>query len=204
MLVIGLTGNYGMGKSTVLPVFRKLGAAVADSDEIVDSLLRKEDVIRKIRDLLGDDVLFRNGGLNKKKVAKLIFRNAILKNSLEEILHPIVFERILCFLDSVKKTHRIAVVEIPLLYEKGYEDRFDRTITVFADENKALSRLEKKGLRRKEAELRLHAQMPIEEKVRKSDFTIDNNGSMKKTTAQVEEIYGQLLKEEKDGDHNRP
>jgi len=204
MLVIGLTGNYGMGKSTVLPMFRNLGAAVIDSDEVVDSLLREEDVLEKIRVLFGKDIFFRNGSLNKKRVARIIFRNAILKNSLEEIVHPLVFERILCFLDSVKKTHRIAVVEIPLLYEKGYEDRFDRTITVFTDENKALSRLEKRGLRRKEAELRLHAQMPIKEKVGKSDFAIDNNGSMKKTTSQVEEIYGQLLKEEKDEDHNRP
>ena len=192
MLLIGLTGNYGMGKSTVLSMFEELGAAILDTDKIVESLLTEKDIIKKIRGLLDDKVFDENGSLNKKKVADLIFKNNKLRYLLENILHPLVFERIDFFLDKIKKKDEIILIAVPLLYERGYEERFDRTITVYTQEETALNRLKKEGITREKAVLRLKAQLPIEEKTKRSDFVIDNNGTIKETMSQVKTIYKKL------------
>jgi len=203
MLLVGLTGNYGMGKSTILSMFKKLGAITLDADSIVKILLTEKDILEKIRGLLGDKVFYKNGSLNKNLVAKLIFKNNKLRHNIEDILHPIVFERINDFLDKIHGQDRVTVIEIPLLYERGYEDRFDRTITVHTKEDIALDRLEKEGIDRKDALLRLKSQLPVEEKVKRSDFIIDNNGTIEDTIAQVEMIYRKLSEEVNDGDNQR-
>ncbi len=192
MLLIGLTGNYGMGKSTVLSMFEKLGAAILDTDKIVESLLTDKDVLEKIRGLLDDKVFDENGSLNKKKLADLIFKNNKLRYLLENILHPLVFERIEFFLDKINKKDKIILIAVPLLYERGYEERFDRIITVYTQEETALNRLEKEGITREKAVLRLKAQLPIEEKAKRSDFVIDNNGTIEETMSQVKTIYKKL------------
>ncbi len=192
MLLIGLTGNYGMGKSTVLSMFEKLGSTILDTDKIVESLLTEKDVLEKIRGLLGDKVFDKNGSLNKRKVADLIFKNNKLRYLLENILHPLVFERIEFFLVKINKKDEIILIAVPLLYEIGYEERFDRTITVYTQEETALNRLEKEGITREEALLRLKAQLPIEDKTRRSDFAIDNNGTIEETMSQVNKIYKKL------------
>lgn len=203
MLLVGLTGNYGMGKSTVLSMFQKLGALTLDTDEIVQLLLKEKEVLEKIRGLLGDNVFYKDGSLNKKKVANIIFKDGTLRHSLEDILHPLVFERINLFLGKTNSKDKIIVIEIPLLYERGYKDRFEKTIAVFSQEEKALNRLEKAGVKREEALQRLKSQLPIEEKMKQSDFIIENNGTIKETMAQVENIYKKLLKEAGYGDSDR-
>ncbi len=194
MLIVGLTGNYGMGKSTVLSMFGKFGVITLDTDRIVESLLIEKDVLEKIRGLLGEEIFYKNGSLDKKKVADLVFKDNALRYSIEDILHPLVFKRINFFLDKINGKDKVIIIAVPLLYERGYEDRFDRTITVHANEESALNRLEKEGITIEEALLRLKAQIPIEEKIKRSDFVIDNNGTIEETMAQVEIIYKKLLK----------
>ena len=179
MLVAGLTGNYGMGKSRILSIFAKLGAYTFNSDTIVAALLTEKDVLEKIRGVIGHDVFNKRGSLNKKKVAGLIFRDKTLRRSLEDILHPLVFKRIKDMLKTVDKGS-VVVVEVPLLFERGHRKKFDKTITVFTDEETALKRLEKAGVKRTDALLRLQAQLPIREKMKRSDFIIDNSGSIRK------------------------
>lgn len=203
MLVVGLTGNYGMGKSTVLQMFKKLGAATLDADEIVESLFEEKIVLGKIRDLLGDKVFDKNGSLNKKIIIELIFKNNAIRHHLEDILHPLVFERVKDFLEKMNGKNKVAMIEVPLLYERGYEDRFNRTITVHTKEEIALNRLEKDGVNREEAILRLKAQLPIEEKIKRADYVIDNNGTTEETMEQVEIIYNKLSKEAEDGNNQR-
>lgn len=195
MFVVGLTGNYGMGKSTVTGIFRELGAVTLGTDDIVDSLIEERTVIEKIRAALGNGIFSNEGKLDKKKVADLIFKDKKLRTALEDILHPLVFKKILEFLTSNKKDlkDRLIIVEIPLLFEKEYTEKFNKTITVYTDEELALKRLATSGISIEEALLRLKAQMPIGEKKRRADFTINNNGSLEDTRAQTEEIYKRLL-----------
>jgi dephospho-CoA kinase len=192
MLLAGLTGNYGMGKSTVLRIFAKLGAVTRDSDEIVRTVLEEEDVLERIRQLLGDGVFYKNGRLNKKKAARVIFEDDALRQSLEDIVHPLVFEKVHSLAEELKGTEKIVVVEVPLLFERGYENRFDRTITVCAEEKVALYRLGEKGIKSEEATSRLKSQLPIKEKMQRADFVIDNNGTFEETTEQVRRIYKEL------------
>jgi dephospho-CoA kinase len=200
MLVVGLTGNYGMGKSRILALFAKLGAYTFSSDAIVAALLTEKNVLEKIRRVIGHDVFYKNGSLNKKRVARLIFRNETLRRSLEDILHPLVFERIKNFLKAVDRSS-VVVVEVPLLFERGYRKKFDKIITVLTDEETALKRLEKEGVKRTEALLRLQSQLPINEKMKRSDFIIDNSGSIRETTSQAEAIYKILLTAAGHGNH---
>ncbi|MEW6676084.1 MAG: dephospho-CoA kinase [Nitrospirota bacterium] len=194
MQIIGLTGNYGMGKSAVLSMFRDSGAVTLNTDRIVKILLTEKDVLIKIRWLLGDDVFDENGGLNKEQVAKIVFNNRELRHLLEDILHPLVFEKIDDFLNKMDDTEGVVIIEAPVLFERGYEGRFDRTITVHTKEDVALTRLEKEGIDREKAFLILKAQLPIEEKIKRADFVIDNNGTLEETRVQVKKIYESLLK----------
>jgi len=203
MLLIALTGNYGMGKSTVLSMFAKLGVDTVDADRIVDSLLKKKEILKKIKQLLGAKVFNKNGSLNKKKVADIVFKNNSLRHSLEDILHPLVFKKIKEFSNKIDTKDKILIVAAPLIFERGYEERFDRTIVVYTREDATLNRLKKNGIPREEVLLRLKAQLPIEEKMRKADFIIDNNGTAEETMAEVEMIYKKLITEARDGNTQR-
>ena len=194
-MVIGLTGNYGMGKSYVLSVFRELGAIVLDSDDIVAQLLQESGVVLKIKKILGSRVERDDGTLDKGEVAKLIFNNSELRNKLEVLLHPMVFARLELSLEKIKGRRRLAIVEVPLLFEGGYQGRFNRTITVFTTQKAALGRLMKTGVSRSNAMKRLKAQLPARTKKKLADYVIDNNGTKQRTRRQVEKIYDELIDE---------
>lgn len=195
MLIVGLTGNYGTGKSSVLRMFGELGAIVIDADKIVDSLLEDRSVLEKIKEMLGGKVFSEDGRIDRVKVATLIFQERKLRDALEGLLHPLVFQRMEDTLRDVKGEGSIAVIEVPLLFEKGYAWRFDRTITVYAKEETSLRRLEQSGVLRTDALMRMRAQMPIGEKMEKADYVIDNSGSLDQTRSQVAEIYGMLAED---------
>jgi len=203
MLLVALTGNYGMGKSTVLSLFRKFGVFTLDADEIVDSLFRRKKILEKIRQLMGNSVFHDSGSLDKRKVAEIIFKNARLRRSVEDVLHPFVFEKIKDLLDKMNINDNILIVAVPLVYERAYEDKFDKTIVVHTTEETALHRLGMKGVSRRDALLRIKTQMPIEEKMKRADFLINNDGALNETTMQVEKLLKNLSRKAGDGDNKR-
>lgn len=203
MLVIGLTGNYGMGKSTVLQIFKKLGALTIDTDKIVKRLLTRKLILEKIRSVFGKEVFNDNGSLNREKIADLVFKDDTMRRYLEDILHPLVFDEIEKYFKKRKNKYQIAIIEIPLLFERGYEDRFDQTIVIHTKENVAIKRLENQGINRERVLMRLRSQIPIELKIEKADYLIDNNGTIQDTKAQIKIIYEKLMKEVKNEYHQR-
>ncbi len=193
MIVAALTGNYGMGKSSVARLFAECGAYTLDSDLIVADLLRKKAVIEKIRILLGTGVLNADRSLNKKMVADIIFSDQNARRNLEALLHPMVFQAVQRSIKKLKPAVRIAIVEVPLLFEGGFQTQFDSTITVFANQKTALSRLRQAGVTRKDALARLQAQMDIRRKKKLADYVIDNNGTKHQLKMQVKRIYNALI-----------
>jgi dephospho-CoA kinase len=194
-MVIGLTGNYGMGKSFVLSVFKELGAIILDSDDIVHRLLQDRTVVLEVRKILGDRVVKEDGTLDKGEVANIIFDSSELRKKIETLLHPLVLDSIESSLRKIRKERLLVIVEVPLLFECGYQNRFSRTITVFTSREEALRRLMKNGVARGKAMKRLQAQMPIRTKKKKADYLIDNSGTRRSTRRQVETIYKKLLAE---------
>jgi dephospho-CoA kinase len=194
MTRVGLTGNYGMGKSLVLGEFRKLGAFTIDSDEVVAGLLAEGPVREKIRGLLGGSVFDAGGGLLKERVAEIIFADAEKRKALEALLHPLVFARVeeMIRAEEEKAPAGVAVVEAPLLFEGGHEGRFHKTVTVYCEEALAIERLEAAGVERAAAAARIESQMPIEEKIRRSDYIIENSGTAAEAGKRVRQIYGML------------
>ena len=194
-MVIGLTGNYGMGKSFVLSVFRELGAVVLDSDEIVHLLLQDSRVILSIGKILGEQAVKNDGSLDKLKIAEIIFNNSKLRDKIEKLLHPLVFDKVEGFLRKNEGKKQVVVVEVPLLFEGRYQGRFNRTVTVFTTQKTALERLGKGGISRSNGMKRLKAQLPILIKKKKADYLINNNGTKQRTRKQVEDVYNSLLGE---------
>ncbi|MCI0469648.1 MAG: dephospho-CoA kinase [Nitrospirae bacterium] len=199
MIIVGVTGNYGMGKSAVADLFRQLGAVGINTDDIVSELLKETDVILKIKNLFGDRVMQAdsiNDSINKKTLAEIVFNNPNLRVALEDILHPRVFKRVEEAIDRIgRDSSAVVIVEAPLIFERGYQDRFDRIITVFAPVDTAIRRLMKKGISGDEARKRIKSQLPIETKIKKSDFSIDNSGDLGDTMAQVKEIFSLLTQQ---------
>ena len=193
MFVAALTGNFGMGKSSVASLFRACGAWTLDSDAIVAGLLNKKAVIEKIITLLGPEVLDSNQRLNKSVVADIIFKNKTSRKKIETLLHPLVFRAMEAAIKKIKKNYPMVIVEVPLLFEGKFQKRFNRTITVYTNQRTALARLKKAGVSRKDALARLHAQMDIRQKKRLADYVIDNNGTRQQANAQVRKVYKSLL-----------
>jgi dephospho-CoA kinase len=185
---VGLTGLWGSGKTTVLEMFRQLGAEVLDLDEVVHKLLNNEAIVEKIKDAFGQEVV-KDGAIDRRALARRAFSSEQEIKRLEAIIHPEVFRKMLDFLNDVKG---IAVVEVPLLYETSSERHFDRTALVRADEKVRTKRLLEKGYSLEEISQRLRHQVPEEEKARRADYVIDNSGSIEETRKQVMKIWEDL------------
>ena len=184
-----------MGKSSVAALFAQCGAYTLDSDAIVAELLEARTVIQRIRRLLGPEVLHADGSLNKQIVADIIFHDHTARRKIEALLHPLVFQAVEAAIRKLKANTPLVIVEVPLLFEGGFQRRFDSTITVHTNQKTSLMRLRKAGISRKDALARLHAQMDIREKKRLADYVIDNNGTKQQIRAQVKKIFKALMED---------
>lgn len=184
---IGLTGNFGTGKSTVARIFRQKGVRVLSADRMVHEVFRKGNpVYPKIRSLFRE----LKGHLTRRRLAAVVFGDPRKRRALESLIHPYVLGRIR---EEIRKTHRgVVVVEIPLLFESGYEREVDRTIVVTAPREKARKRLLRKGFKASEVDVRWRVQMPLSEKVRRADERIDNSDGREKTRRQAVQILKKL------------
>ena len=188
-----------MGKTTVLELFGKLGVYIFNIDNYVHDILDKQESISKIAGLLGNDVLKNKSGsisLNKKRIAEIIFNDSEKRKVIENIIHPEVFRRIKIDESNIqdKDPSAIIIFEVPLLFECGYENNFDKTIVVYCKRDSAVERLMKKGFSKDQITKRLHAQIPITVKTKMADFVINNSKSLRETSVQVERILGKILK----------
>ena len=194
---IGLTGNFGMGKTTVLGLFKNMGAYTVNIDNLVHDILKKQSVVKKIVQTCGDDILTDSSkklSINKKRMAQAIFDNTEKRKAVEQIIHPEVLNSMGKIEAKLVRKNPLSIIifEVPLLFEAGYKKHFDKTIVVYTKQNTAIRRLMKKGFSRDEALKRLKAQMPITKKKKMSDFLIDNDSDLKITEKKVNRIFNKI------------
>ncbi len=188
---VAVTGGLSSGKTTVCLFLRELGAYVLSADEIVHQLLSSDNnLIHQVIDLLGPEVLIE-GKINRRKVAAIVFQQPELLESLEKIIHPAVRNVISHHFSNESKNpkHTLFVVEIPLLFEAGFDSDFDFTVAVIADEEKCKQRFQ----RPEEYMQRMSRQMTPQEKAARADFIIENNGSPEELNRAVKKIYKNLI-----------
>ncbi len=202
MFIIGLTGGLGTGKTTVASLFSKKGAKVLDADKMAHRLMEKEGTcFDRILKYFGGDILTK-GCIDRKKLSGIVFNNATGLKKLEKIIHPEVIKEMKKEISRYerKKNVKTLVLDVPLLFESGLQKYVDVTVVVKAGQDKQIQRTTKRlALTRRETLRRIHAQMPMREKLFLSDIVIDNSGSINRTKKQVEEIFQKWINLEKSG-----
>ncbi len=182
---IAITGNIASGKSQVENILKNSGLPVYDSDSIA------HDVLDNITDFYGYDV-FTDGKIDRKKLGSLVFHNPVLRKKLEDITHPKI-KSIILELFNKHNHDKYIFVSVPLLYEAGFEDLFDKVLFVSVDKDIQLSRLmARNNFSEEEAKLRISAQMPQEEKIKQADYVIENNSSKEVLNIQIQNIINTL------------
>ena len=192
MLKIGITGGMGSGKSTVTSIIKEKGYPVISADEIVHILLKKgQDTYREVVKLFGETILDEEKNINRRLLAKVIFADDLLKDKLEAIIHGRVREKIEYIIAALEKEEEkpLAIfVEVPLLFEVGWEKIFDRVWVVSATLQKQKERLLATGkYTEKEIMNRLAKQMPLSEKVKRANLILDNNNGISELSFRVEQ-----------------
>lgn len=196
MLKVALTGGIATGKSYVLARFAALGIPTVDADRLARQLVEPgSPAWGAIRARFGPGVFDADGQLNRRALAAIVFADPAARRDLEAILHPLVYQAIeTWFAARAQEGHRLAIADIPLLYETGRAAAFDAVIVVACPPEEQLARLmARDGLSEAEARQRLAAQWPIGEKVERADFVIRTDGSFEETDRQVREVYDTLL-----------
>jgi dephospho-CoA kinase len=202
MIIVGLTGVVGTGKSTVANLFKELGAYVIDWDELAREVTRPHSKAwKEIVEYFGKGILNADLTINRQKLADIVFSDKEKVAKLNQIVHPEVFkedERITNEITSLDPDALI-IKDIPLLFELTRPIHVDKIVVVSASEQTQLKRLEEKGMSREDAQNRIKSQLPLEEKIKSADFVINNDGPLEETKRQVEEIYSLLRKGEQHG-----
>lgn len=196
MIVAGLTGGIATGKSTVAAIFEEAGARLIDADRIAHAAVRKDSTsYRDIVAHFGTDILLRDGEIDRKRLATIIFSHPAEQRALEHILHPLVKKEIDRRMSRIRQQapESLVIVDIPLLFEADMQRGLDEVIVVYVPERLQLERLmARDGLTEPEALARIRAQIPIESKKALATRVIDNSGSFESTRMQTLDVYRQL------------
>ena len=192
MLVVGLTGGIGAGKSTVAQFFAQLGALVIDADQLARMAIeRGTDGFADVMLRFGDEVIV-NGDIDRKKLAEIVFSDPQARKDLEAIIHPRVQA---LFAEAVADLNDedILIYEIPLLVETGAASKFDYIVTVESELERRKERLLKKGLYISQIEKRMASQASPEARVAIADKVIRNDGDEDSLLRQVENLWEGVL-----------
>jgi len=194
MKVCGLTGGVGMGKSTATEFLRARRVPVVDTDELARQLVQPgQAALVEIQNAFGNDILAADGRLQREKLARIVFADAVARRKLEAILHPPIRERWQAQVETWRgENHPLAVAVIPLLFETGAEPAFDRIICVACSAAAQRERLLARGWTPDQIRHRLAAQWPIDQKIARSDFVVWTDGTPDIHARQLEQILAGL------------
>jgi len=188
MIVVGLTGGIGSGKSIIAGIFKTLGVAVYNSDERAKELYFKPEIKKQVEALLGKEAYATPTELNKKLISEKIFSEAGLLEKLNAIIHPAVGKDFEDF-RSAHKNEKYIIKESALLLEAGLLNKIDKLLVVTSNPSLRIERIKKRdNLDKDEIEKIIKKQLPEEEKIKQADWVIENNEE-KLIIPQVLEIH---------------
>ena len=197
MYVLGITGSLGSGKSTVAQMLRRKGALIVDADKVSHGFLAPgTSCFRRIVQCFGTAVLVK-GRIDRRRLAKIVFYDPRSLKRLTAILHPEIAKMIRKMIRGYQKKYVRGVIGIdaPLLFEMGLEKICDAVVVVRATRAQQIERTHaRSGLTHIEILKRMKAQMPIQKKIARADFVIDNQGNINQTRKQVEELWQRQVK----------
>jgi len=197
-MVIGVTGSLCSGKSAVVKLLKAKGAGVFDADKVVHKYYRdkKSAVYKKVAALFP-------GALQKRKICRkrlgaIVFADRQKLHKLEEAVHPAVIKELLAWIAKAKGRNKVYVAEVPLLFEKKLQGHFDKIVLVTAKKDALLKRIaEKYHFSLTEALKRLALYMPVKEKIKNTDFVIDNSSEFNKLKKEVCLLWKKIKQNQK-------
>jgi len=195
MLVIGVTGNLGTGKTTVSKMLVELGAKHIESDEVGHEVLQRDKVARRqILKAFGKYVLSSSGEIDRDKLAKLVFDNAEALARLNHITHPRILNLVRKKIEEYgRQGAKVVVVEAALLIEAGWKSQVDQLWVTTAPEATIVARLMKsRGMSEEQILDRLRAQMPQEDKARQADVVINTDCPMEELRTRITDLWTTL------------
>jgi len=199
MLVIGVTGGVGTGKSTVAKMFKELGAVVLDADALAHEAMEPKRLAwRQIVKRFGERVLNDDQTINRKSVGETVFADPVKRRQLEGILHPQVLRRIKQRLHRWRRQRRVraVVLDVPLLLEVGAHELVDVVVVVTAPAAQQRERLARKhGWSEEDIERRKDAQWALSAKEALADYVVDNADGLERTRTQVRQIWKQAVRD---------
>lgn len=187
--IVGLTGGIASGKSTISNFFKEQGIPVIDADRIAHEVMRAgEPAVEEIRQAFGNEVIQKNGEIDRDKLGVIIFESDEKRDKLNRIVHGEIRKRIKEKRNQlIEEKHPLIILDIPLLFEAGYDNEVDEVLLVYVDRETQIERLLARDshLTRKDAINRIQSQMPLEEKVKRADIKINNERTIEETIQQV-------------------
>jgi dephospho-CoA kinase len=195
MLLVGLTGGIGSGKSTVARLLERRGAAVIDADQLArEAIAKGTPGFDRVVDAFGGDVVTPAGDLDRAALAARIFTDPARKAALEAIVHPEVARRFGEQLDAFRRTDRVVVYVTPLLVELGLAPAFDVVVVVTASPHLRVSRVASgRGLSPDDVRDRMATQATDEQRMKVADVLVDNDGSLAELEPQVDRLWDDLV-----------
>jgi len=192
-IILGVTGNIGGGKSTVCGIFEKLGAVRISSDELAKVYTGENSPIQaELLNEFGPEILDERGIFDRKKIASIVFGDKSKLEKLNRMIHPLVRRDFWQKAESVK--NGVIAWEVPLLFETDAHKSCDYTLTVFSSDKIAIDRVRQREekLTEEDYKARSTSQIPVKEKVKLSDFSIENDGTLEELTGKVKAIYAKI------------
>ena len=194
MKIIGLTGGIATGKSTVANMFRDANIPLIDTDLIAREVLNIGTTgYNEVVEQFGEEILFSDKEINRKELGRIIFTNPKKRNELNNIVHPKVKQIVLEEIERYRRNNNhLVIVDVPLLYESKFDELVDDVIVVYTDHQLQLERLmDREQITDEYALMKIKAQMPLDEKVNRATYIIDNSASILETKKQ----FNLMLKE---------
>lgn len=197
MRIIGLTGGIACGKSTVSKMLKDCGACIVDADAIAHELSQpNQPIFHAYVELFGPEIVTPEGTLDRAEIARRVFSDTVLRDKMNARVHPIIRAAAEDRLDAAHMDGTaVVVLDVPLLFEAGWDAIPDETWVVMLPEEEQLARLCARNplMSEREARARIAAQMPLTEKCARADVIIDNSGTKEETQQRVKELWRERI-----------